>query len=440
MRVVFVAALPPDRSSMVGRILPLARAVRAAGHEVVLYTLSGTDTRHQVTTPVDTWFRTVGPNIRPTDDTAPSPFHSLLRWRSGMSGLRRALATEEPDVVVLTKPQLQNTAPALELAQRTGAPLVVDTDDLEAEASRLPWPFRAHAATLEARAARAASLITACSPYLVEYYRALVQQQTSEVRERHTSEVCRVEMLPTGIDVPAHVSPANLRQRLCLPADAKIILYVGSLSLASGHRVDTLIWAFVELVRSSVPDTEGIASPRPRAGLAMTSQLHLVIAGSGLDETKLQRLTTLDSRLATRVHFLGRFSPPEDLALAHEADLLVDPVDSSPVSQAKSSHRLLLALATGTPIVAGAVGMRPFLLPTRLHDLCLYDAKDPHALPSALARGLASPMRTRFAETTRGCVQRYTWVTLGARFARLLEDSVTARAARVPARIGERIT
>ncbi len=402
---------------MVGRILPLARAVQRAGHEVALYTLSGNGAQPQGSTMGDHWVWVAGPNRRPDGEAIPSPLGTIRRWRAGLAGLRRALADEHPDIVVLAKPQLQNTGPALELAARTGAPLVLDADDLEAEASRLPSLLRVYASTLETRAARAAALITACSPFLVDHYRRLTADspsaETSGDGRRPTSEVPpRVELLPTGITVPADIPPAPLRPRLGLPADARIILYVGSLSIASGHRLDLLLAAFQQLMMQN--------SER---------ETHLVFAGSGLDEAWLRahaaRLQTPDPRLPTRIHFLGRFSPPEDFALAQEADLLVDPVDASRTNRAKSSHRVMLALATGKPIVAGNVGLRPFLLPPSVHGDCLYDPTDSASFTAALRRGLAPECAERFRRETEGRISQWTWETLGTRFVQLIESLKT---------------
>ncbi|MDP3685892.1 MAG: hypothetical protein Q8R32_03610, partial [bacterium] len=119
---------------------------------------------------------------------------------------------------------------------------------------------------------------------------------------------------------------------------------------------------------------------------------------------------------------LGRFTPPEDIAIAREVDLLVDPVDRSLANEAKSSHRVLLALATGTPIIAGAVGIRTHLLPPTLHATCLYDPDNASALAPVLARGLEPHTKHQFRAQTRDLVDQWTWPVLGEQFVRLLES------------------
>ncbi|TSC72444.1 MAG: hypothetical protein G01um101438_528 [Parcubacteria group bacterium Gr01-1014_38] len=391
MRVLFVAALPPERSSMVGRILPLAQEVHAAGHAVEILTLSGAR-RGPYTERRDVGgirLRTVGPALRATDEIHPHPVRTFVRFLMGHTALARALATAKADVVILEKPQPQNTFPALSFAQRVSVPLVLDLDDLEAEASRLPALFRWAFARLESQAVEHAAVVTVASAALAEHVRAL--------RPR-----VRMELVPTGARLPPTIPNAHLRERLGLPADAKVILYVGSLSIASGHRVDHLLDAFAKLAHT-MPN------------------VHLVLAGNGLDEQRL-RATARSLPPAANIHFLGRFTPPSDFALAHDADLLVDPVDRSLTNQAKSSHRVLLALATGTPIVAGAVGIRPLMLPPALHVTCLYDPDDPDALRAALARGLHESVRDHFRLYTADRIHPWTWPVLGPRFVHLLQS------------------
>lgn len=393
MRVLFVAALPPERSSIIGRILPLAREVRVAGHghAVEVLTLSGAHRgRYRERQEIDgVRLRTVGPALRATDDAHPNPLTVLPRFFQGQAALARALSTVKADVVVLAKPQPQNTFPVLSWAERTSVPLIVDLDDRETEASRLPTIVRSALAHLETQAIEHAAVVTAASPALVEYARSI----------RPTT---RVEFLPTGLRIPATIPSAHLKERLNLPPDAAIILYVGSLSIASGHRVDALLEAF-------------------NASLEAAPTAHLVLAGDGIDAEPLRRQAE-SSPARDRIHFLGRFTPPWDFALAKEATLLVDPVDRSLTNEAKSSHRVLLALATGTPVVAGAVGIRPLFLPSALHTVCLYNPDTPGELRAALLRGLNAGLREQFREQSRDLIQQWTWDVLGKQFVQILES------------------
>lgn len=392
MRVLFVAALPPERSSMIGRILPLAAETRAAGHDTEVLTLSGR-TKPPYVAAEETEgvrLRTVGPALRATEISRPSFRTTLTRFLAGRAALTRALLRTPADTVVLAKPQFQNTQAVLAAMRSRRVPLLLDVDDREAYASRVPPFLRWYASALETRAGQHADAVTAASPALAAHMRMV-------------NPAARVSLLPTGIRIPASLPPARLRERLNIPREERVILYVGSLSLSSGHRVDTLISQF-SVLHSHFPD------------------IRLVLAGDGVDA---QRLRTVAHALRPKPHtvrFLGRFRPPEDLALAAEADLLVDPVDRSPANEAKSSHRTMLALATGTPIVTGNVGIRPFLLPTSLHARCLYNPDTPSELPTALARALDPGFRAQFQKETAGLVNQWTWPTLGKQFVTLLES------------------
>lgn len=377
---------------MRGRTLPLVAALTRAGHSVMVFTLSGQrqppfvaeDNQSGVSV------KTVGPNLRATDASWPGFWTTVSRFRQGHRALRDALSDAKADLIVLAKPQPQNTSAALEHAKTLRVPLIADIDDLEAYASRLPWPVRRYVASLEARALRRALVVTACSPFLVEHARRI-------------NPAARVELLPTGIEVPKDVPPIRFRERLSLPAEARVILYVGSLSRASGHRVDHLLDAFAVLRE---PET------------------YLVLAGGGTDADALRaRVRSLPGAVSQRVHFWGSFSPPEDVALAREVNLLVDPVDASVVNAAKSSHRVMLALATGTPVIAGNVGIRPTLLPPSLHAVCLYTPEKPGDLTRALRRGLDPGFRALFERETKHLAHQWTWQELGKRFVRIVEET-----------------
>ncbi|TSC62682.1 MAG: hypothetical protein G01um1014106_600, partial [Parcubacteria group bacterium Gr01-1014_106] len=398
-------------SSMVGRILPLAEEVGAAGHTVDVLTLSGSEQSPYTTEAhygEHVTLRTVGPSLRATQAAQAGFFTTVKRFFAGRTALFNALTQYSADIIVLAKPQLQNTSPVLAIAQERGIPLLLDVDDDEVRSSRIPIVLRGYVAGLEARAIRAAAAVTAASPALVEH-----------VRE-HRPDV-RTELFPTGIRIPSVIRQARLRERLHLSPDAKILLYVGSLSISSGHRVDLLLEAFSELVQSS-PD------------------VHLVLAGDGIDAEKLRTMAhTLfpgshangnvrvgGYPIPERIHFLGRFTPPEDIALAREANLLVDPVDHNPANIAKSSHRVLLALATGTPIIAGNIGIRPILLPPALHRMCLYDPHTRGSLHDAIVRSLNDgTMRLHFQQQTVGRVDQWTWPMLRGKFVQILESVAT---------------
>jgi glycosyltransferase involved in cell wall biosynthesis len=186
--------------------------------------------------------------------------------------------------------------------------------------------------------------------------------------------------------------------------ETKIILYIGSLAVSSGHRVDHLLAVWDELA-------------------ANDPNLHLVCAGSGIHAETLQAQTS-SLRFGARVHFSGRYKAGEAQGLVKQATLLVDPVDDTAAARAKSSSRMLLALLTGVPIVAGDVGIRRDMLPAPCRLGALYAPGNPAELLPALRHGLTPAAREQFSEATRNTWQRWSWETVGNTFAALVENAV----------------
>lgn len=98
-----------------------------------------------------------------------------------------------------------------------------------------------------------------------------------------------ITILPTGIDLDQYHPQSNdfLHQHLNLPADTKIILYLGR--LAKEKSVDLLIKAFAQ-----------VANKQPQA--------HLVIVGEGGEKANLQKLAH-QLHLSQRIHFTGFIDP-----------------------------------------------------------------------------------------------------------------------------------
>ena len=384
MTVTFAATLPPESATIVGRTLPLARALGERGHTVRIVTLDHMSVRRHVhdDVPIDI----VGPTLRGDVSKRPT-FPELVRnFRRGVQGLSRALAAARFDVLILTKAHPQNVV----ASRAVTCPIILDADDDERWASRLSGIERHIMGWTEQRAARKAVLVTACSPALVDRY-------SQELRAR------RVALLPTGI-TPSSARAPDLRSTFNLPPSTPLILYLGSLALSSGHRVDDLLNVW-DALAESVPD------------------LQLIIAGDGIDAERLrehaQRLT-----FTRRVHFTGRFAPDEAEGLARQATLLVDPVDHSPASRAKSSSRTLLALATGIPIVAGDVGIRKLFLPPAIHPWALYPPERRDRFLWSLKHGLTKEAREHFQKETAGRWEQWSWDRLGREFVSLVEGLV----------------
>lgn len=381
MYVIFLATLPPDRSTMIGRVFPLAREVQRHGHTVRVVTLGTAKSSSVIADiPIDV----VGPTLRDGSSARSSLMNVFDRLRMGGLALEHAIDRIPADVIVLCKPHPQNVT----AIRNTHVPMVLDADDDERWASRLSFLERWYMGWIEKKAVRRADLITACSPYLVTHY-------TRELRGK------KVALLPTGIDEQEEPAP-DIRKTFGLPKETPIILYIGSLALSSGHRIDLLldIW-------------DSIAESHPDA--------HLVFAGDGIHQDVINAQAR-SCRYGNRIHFLGRYVAGAASGLARQATLLVDPVDSTKTSEAKSSSRVLLALRTGVPIIAGNVGIRRMLLPSSVHAWALYSPDNPERFRASVNHGLTSEARNEFERAARGTWEQWSWKQLGGQFVTLLEE------------------
>ena len=383
LRVTFLATLPPNSSTIVGRTIPLAKEVQKYGHSVSLITLGKTiDNVESIGIPTTI----VGPSFR-DGVNKPNPVKLVSRYFTATTGLRRAIESNKTDVIVLVKPHPQN----YNAIKNLSIPFILDSDDVESHTSRSNFLERAWLNRIDKNATRKSNLVTACSPYLVEHYKKMCPGKT-------------VELIPTGIPKEGMADKINLRRYFDIADDAQILLYLGSLAISSGHRVDQIFNIWNEISTSNL-------------------KLHLILAGDGIDADKIHAQSKLLSN-NNRIHFFGRFDSGSSENFARQATLLIDPIDDSVGNQAKSSSRAMLALKTGTPIISGNVGIRKFLLPDTIHNWALYDTNKPTALVEAVKYGLSEDAHTVFARETQGLWQQWTWEVIGAKFNSLIEEAI----------------
>ncbi len=136
--------------------------------------------------------------------------------------------------------------------------------------------------------------------------------------------------IPSGVYVDSKLPAANrgtLLGKLELPADAKLIAYVGP--ILRRKRLKEIIWAADQLKAVGV-------------------QAHLLMIGEGADRAALERYAWLN-RVNDRVHFLGsRDNVPQLLAVV---DVLWQPSATEGMSIA-----ILEGMAAGIPVVAADAG------------------------------------------------------------------------------------
>ncbi len=153
----------------------------------------------------------------------------------------------------------------------------------------------------------------------------------------------RLHLLPTAIDVEQFrripdFDRVKVRQAFGIPAEGKMILYVGRLSWKKG--VDLLLRAF-SFVYQEQPDA------------------FLVIAGEGEDRAALQLLAG-ELKVESKVFFLGQVPHLP----APKLPLLFNCADVSVVASFHESLALVIteALACGLPVVSTPVGIAPAVI------------------------------------------------------------------------------
>ena len=227
-----------------------------------------------------------------------------------------------------------------------------------------------------------------------EGYVATTGVLAAELEERFGSRP-RVIVAPNGVRLErarTYARPAR--------AGAPIVAYAGHFYPYNG--ADVLIEALALL-----PDVHG-----------------LVIGGHPLDETDGERLRALVRArgLSERVTFTGLVPPGEVLGRLRGADVLVQPLNSSPYTRYASPMKLFDYMATGRPIVASdVVSLREIVADGRTARLVTPGS--PEALAEGIRTVLADPAAAdQMARAAFEEVSKYTWTRRAARIERLLAD------------------
>lgn len=376
MKIAFTTTVSFNSSSMIGRVIPLAHEL-STKHEIHILYMDESQTKS-----VDPTFKSHSIGVLPFTRT-PNGKIRLQGWRLMTRLLTAALHTTQvlfrvsPEVVVIVKSQPHNVLGAsLWHLFNPRAKIILDVDDFELTANVLTsLSQRAVFHWAERRATSLADHITAATPFLADHF--------SQLDDRK-----KVTLIPTSIQAAWH-SPL-------IPSDQPQLLYVGSLSRTSGHRIDLLL-------------------PILKAVKAIVPTVRLTIAGTGDDEKYLQEECKKEN-LSNAVTFTGRFVPNTLKPHLTTNTVMLDPVDTSITERAKSSFRVALAAALGMPVVTSNVGIRPYLLPASLHTKYF-------AAPANVAE-YAKKIVALLNETPTASVRaelrqhagRHSWVTLAKKY------------------------
>lgn len=369
-KIAFLTTLQPTASTVTGRVLPLAQALTTT-HEVHVLAMAG---EHSDVSPVHLHLTGQEPFERtPHGKIRLRGFALWWRMLANAISTARAARAVRPDVIVMVKPLPQNIV-ATRLATFGRQPfIIVDNDDFELTANQLTsiWQ-RAVIHWSERAAARLGDVFTVATPFLTDIW------------EQLTAGSKKVVLLPTGLPAVslAKTGPPKL-------------LYIGSLSRGSGHRID-LLPDIVERVREEFPS------------------LAVHLAGGGDDQARLQ--DEFRQRQQTGVTFTGRFNPASVHELLTNQTIIIDPVDASITNRAKSSYRCMLALAAGLPVVTSNIGIRSQLIPPALHSRFFAKPGDPNDYADKIIGLLARPITSIEHDLLKTHSRQYTWDILAQRF------------------------
>lgn len=334
MIIAFVTTQIAQGSTVVGRIVPLAQELLHAC-DIHILVHAGADTSN-VTSRGIHW-HIVGKNpFRYTNKGKVRLKGFLLVYRMTMNALVTLvhLVSIHPDVVILVKPLPQNVIAVWWYRFFRSFRIVLDADDFELDAQSLSSLIQRAAVHWSERKAVAIShCVVTATPFLFDHFSQLTKK-------------AKIEMIPTGIE-PLHVA---------YNPTLKTILYIGSISVSSGHRVDLIPHIFNRVLKD-------------------TPDVTLIMAGSGDDVEFLQRQFTYMG-IDKRVIWMGRFVPRDVAGIVQRSSVLIDPIDSSIANRAKSSFRTALGASCGIPMVTSNIGIRPLFIPPSLHDRFFAKAGD----------------------------------------------------------------
>jgi glycosyltransferase involved in cell wall biosynthesis len=400
LRITFLLTQSLESPSGLGRYWPLSNELVRLGHKVVILALhhdfQALDRRRFTRDDVEVCY--VGQMHvykRGSDKFYYSPARLLWVVARATWQLAKAALQVPTDVYHLGKPHPMNGLAVLlpHLAKRK--PVYLDCDDYESASNRFSKGWQKQTvAFFEDHLPSIAAGITVNTNFTFERLREL----------NYPDE--RIFYVPNGVERNrfAGVQSAaveKLRRQLGL-VGRKVVLYVGSLSLAS-HAVDLLLEAFVT-----------VHSAEPHAVF--------LLVGGGEDLKVLQRQAEALG-LGDEVRFVGRVSPDTVPLYYLLAEASVDPVYDDPTARARSPLKVVESIASGTPVVTGDVGDRAALL-ARGGGLLVSPGD-----PLALAEGMLSILRdrslyVRLSEEALSVREQYYWDRLVQDFVQVYQNTV----------------
>ena len=351
MKIAFVTTQSIIQSTLIGRIIPIAKEIAGMGNDVTLLA------HDEGETPQIDGLRVMSIGKNPFARTIKGKKRKrgfalvLLMVSNAVRGLQ-ALLSIRPDVIVIVKPLPENVfAVSLAHVFLPKAKILLDVDDFELFANVVSsLPERAVLHWAERKASNMAQNIIAATPFLADHMRAIAQKDVP------------ITLIPTGLSIDTAIQQNN----------SHIIAYIGSVSASSGHLV-FMLPEILQQVRKEIPDAR------------------MLIAGSGDDEQELRKLFS-EKNLESCVEWFGRFSDADIPEIVAKTTVIVDPIDDSIVNRAKSSYRVMLACSSALPVVTSNIGIRPIVIPEVLHSRFFADVGNAAGYAERIADLLRHPL------------------------------------------------
>ncbi|MCB0253301.1 MAG: glycosyltransferase [Anaerolineae bacterium] len=368
------------------RVMPLARALAAAGHAVRVVV-------PPYDNPVEGGKRWTDGGVEVVNVAAPRG-GSRSGALSLVSGLERAAAGWQPDVVHSFKPKGYNGLAAHWLALR-GWLVVQDSDDWEAgwnAVAGYSCSWQRLFSWQERRGLAGAAAVTVASRWL--------ERLAVRLRGSDTG----VFYLPNGVAGDRFNSGSRSHNAILSSPHAQTVDEPQVLLYSRfGETSPAVVWRVWSTVLAAFP----------------AARLVVVGAGDAGEEATLRDLAAA-AGAARSVVTLGWQQPETLPGLLASSDVAVFPVTDIPLNRAKSPMRLLDVLAAGVPVAAQAVGDYACYVADGETGL-LAPAGDPEALAGAVVRLLADRRLARRLgdEAARRAAIDHAWP-------RLAETSIAA--------------
>jgi len=246
---------------------------------------------------------------------------------------------------------------------------------------------------------------------------AATPAELSQLQFLYQADQNKISIIPPGVDTSHfyHIPTDEARQAIGLPADERMLLFVGRIEPLKG--IDTLIRALARLretgVQCQVPHYLAIIGGDPRA------------SGENLSD-EMSRIQTLcrDLGLGDLVLFLGKRDQTSLPYYYSAADVLIMP------SHYESFGMVALeAMACGTPVVASQVGGLAFLVQDGITGFVVPD-DNPDLLAERLTRLLRDPqLRDRLGFQAAEYASKYAWENIVDRLAHVYNEVTIAATA-----------